>query len=86
MAKGPEIDENEEGIDDEDKKALIGVRRSTYKREELQNQILNKLIEADKKHFTLRNIIVVSIPVLSILLINLLRGSKTMSSIVGIKR
>lgn len=86
MAKGPEIDENEEGIDDEDKKALIGVRRSTYKREELQNQILNKLIEADKKHFTLRNIIVVSIPVLSILLINLLRGSKTMSSIIGIKR
>ena len=86
MAKGPEIEENTEGIDEEDKKALVGVRRSTYKKEELQNKVLNDLIEGEKRHFRLRNIIVVTIPVLSILIINFLRGSKTMNSIVGIKR
>ena len=82
MAKGPEIWVDTEGVDEEDKEILVGERKSIYENDELRrNKILNGLVEAEKKHFRLRNLVVVSIPVLSILIVNLLRGSKNLKSI-----
>eukprot|EP00345_Euplotes_harpa_P000020 CAMPEP_0168319052 /NCGR_PEP_ID=MMETSP0213-20121227/833_1 /TAXON_ID=151035 /ORGANISM="Euplotes harpa, Strain FSP1.4" /LENGTH=440 /DNA_ID=CAMNT_0008320213 /DNA_START=326 /DNA_END=1648 /DNA_ORIENTATION=- len=85
MAKGPEIDNFTQGIDDDDKKALIGERRSTYMPGEV-NHVLDNLLKMEKQHFRLRTIIVVTIPFFAILLISLFRGNKNLESIVGIKR
>ena len=85
MARGHRIDQMTEGIEDEDREELIGENYSVYHPNEL-NSTLKEYLKLEKTHFRPRTIGVVIIPFFSIILIGLLRGSKTFNSIVGIER
>lgn len=79
------IREDTKDIDDEDKQALAGHRRSTYKAEEV-NPILQNLLALEKTHFRPRTIVIVLVSFFSILFIGLARGTKSLKSIFGIHR
>lgn len=85
MAKGEVVDESDTDIKDEDRDALIGTRRSTYKPTEVNN-VLQTILKNEKSQFRLRNIVVVVIPVIVVIMTTLLRGTTDFKSIADIKR
>mmetsp|Transcript_2659 Transcript_2659/g.3119 ORF Transcript_2659/g.3119 Transcript_2659/m.3119 type:complete len:451 (+) Transcript_2659:285-1637(+) len=85
MAKGEVIDRDTEGMDEEDKNNLFGERKSTYANSEI-NETLQQHLNNEKSHFRPRTLVVVSVPFFSILIIGLLRGTKSLKSIIGISR
>lgn len=85
LACGDMIDKYSKNLDEEDAKALAGERRSTYKPSEI-NEKLEKLLALEKTHFRPRTIVVVLVPFFTILIIGLLRPSRSMESIAKIGR
>uniref|UniRef100_A0A7S3NXP4 Sulfite exporter TauE/SafE family protein n=1 Tax=Euplotes crassus TaxID=5936 RepID=A0A7S3NXP4_EUPCR len=82
IARGERIENDTQGIENEDKELLIGERRSTYKLDEL-NSKLKMYLKLEKSHFRIRTILVVLLPFLTITIFALLRGTKTFDSIAG---
>lgn len=82
IARGDKIENDTEGIENEDKEQLMGERRSTYKLNDL-NATLKMYLALEKTHFRLRTLFVVLLPFLTITIFSLLRGSKTFGSIAG---
>lgn len=85
LAKGPEITQDDRDIDDEDKEALYGSRRSVYEEGHI-NKVLNALIEAEKSHFRPTSVLAVLVPFIVILLITMFRGTREFRSIIKLER
>lgn len=94
LAKGELITDESIDIDIDDRIALIGEKRCNYKDIDV-DPVLKNLLNSERRHLRLRNIFFTLVPILSIILIEFLRGkltllihigSESLDSIAGVNR